>query len=278
MTEALWWIPVVLVSLALFLLMGAGALRIAAPHTRKMMQEQDRLNKKAGTPAVAGSRATPAAGSAEAAGPGPAPNYHWVGNVALAGALIAIFYWRVYEPVSWGNPGFAAVNAWVWTNWLLVLLVASIIAAMVAYNAPWARKHALSVLLRILVFLFFVTGLMDWSYRNIINPTTSTSAAKGVTPPVRSQASCTRENPCTPAMSSDGQTMPLPVRSGTSICFDAAFWQYKAKLGYTTSFGGIEMSPGCTSAGCYMDTFWFKPEGQVPLPKYWFVPQGSTQC
>ncbi len=90
---------------------------------------------------------------------------------------------------------------------------------------------------------------------------------------------CTKSSPCIPFKETDGPTKKVALKEGRSLCFDSSFFKNLPRLGYATSYeGGPEMKPGCTTASCTMDTFWFTPEAGVNLPKYWFVPEGSSQC
>ena len=96
---------------------------------------------------------------------------------------------------------------------------------------------------------------------------------------VAAEEVCTKTRPCSPIQQVDGSTTVVKTKEGTSLCFDSSFFTNLSRLGYTTSYqGGTEMKPGCTTQSCSLDSFRFTPEEGVPLPNYWFVPEGSKQC
>jgi hypothetical protein len=82
---------------------------------------------------------------------------------------------------------------------------------------------------------------------------------------------CSKSHPCTAST----EKVTIPERK--TVCFGAPFPD--ERLGYITSYkGGSEMKPGCTTASCVMDTFRFESQRGLDMPKYWLVPEGSSQC
>lgn len=96
----------------------------------------------------------------------------------------------------------------------------------------------------------------------------------------KSQApvTCTSFERCTPILRVDGSTEPVTTKEGRSLCFDSSFAKNLPRLGYTAYYKGVEKRPGCMAATCKADSFQFRPEAGVPLPEYWFVPEGSAHC
>lgn len=80
---------------------------------------------------------------------------------------------------------------------------------------------------------------------------------------------CTSANPCAPTV---GNVVHVP--QGKSVCFEPFFWSNIQRLGVRTSYKGGSES-GYNSIA---DSFRFVPETGVILPKYWFVPEGSSKC
>lgn len=98
---------------------------------------------------------------------------------------------------------------------------------------------------------------------------------------------CNKSHSCTLLQRPDGSTVSVSIEAGKRVCFDPSFWTNLPRLGFITSFqGGRETRYACTigqvTAGtCDMtvfDTFRFIPEGNVPLPRYWFTRDSGTVC
>jgi hypothetical protein len=120
----------------------------------------------------------------------------------------------------------------------------------------------------------------EQSFVDSVRPRAVKSAQRAMAaqvPPVPEE--CTGSKPCSPVQKADGSTEKTIVKEGRSVCFESSFYSNLPRLGYVTSYKGEpEMKPGCTTASCRVDTFWFAPEAGVPVPKYWFVPEGSSRC
>lgn len=79
----------------------------------------------------------------------------------------------------------------------------------------------------------------------------------------------------------------VAVPEGKLACFDSSYWDNLSQLGFTTSYkGDVWNEFSCTQeqvmAGtCHQrvfDAFRFTPKGAVRIPKYWFVPAGTSTC
>jgi hypothetical protein len=127
--------------------------------------------------------------------------------------------------------------------------------------------------------IIITVGLVWWptgpiqTYKNkpVQTPASSQQAQQRVTPAV-----CTTESPCSALVTATGATEKVGIPQGKTTCFDPEFWTDLPKLGYRTSFKGRDGPMGDTSVSA--DTFWFEPQAGVPVPRHWFVPEGSTQC
>ncbi len=98
---------------------------------------------------------------------------------------------------------------------------------------------------------------------------------------------CAKSHPCALSKQEDGSTEKVTVPEGKQVCFDSSSWDNRSRLGYRTSYqGGPEEEHTCTkeqviSGACHeprSDAFRFVPEAGVIIPRYWFVPEGATQC
>ena len=146
--------------------------------------------------------------------------------------------------------------------------------ALIALNAKALGTAVAStlhfVLAGVMLLLFVVLPFIGW-----VNEDSPPPAPKAA---MRSEEGCTKLNPCTPLRRADGSTEKVHMKGETSLCVDDSFFANLPRLGYVTSYQGTEKNPGCTTVSCKSDTFWFTPQAGVPVPKYWYVAEGSTKC
>lgn len=211
-----------------------------------------------------------------AAGPpaGPAEKSWFVKyqlSIALILAGAAIFFWGLYTP----GLKLRQVGDWSWDNWFWLLVFGGILIALSRLNAKalgeLAKKLETGTIIALLLLFFGFPmwfGIMDF-FSPLQHP-----ARHATQLPV----TCTSFERCTPILRADGTTELVRMKEGRSLCFDSSFAENLSRLGYVTSYKGVETASACTAASCKMDSFRFTPESGVRLPEYWFVPEGSAHC
>src|SRR6266446_90884 len=103
----------------------------------------------------------------------------------------------------------------------------------------------------------------------------------------RAPSGCAVGHPCSLELVGDGSTKVVSIPVGYSVCFEGWFWNHIPKLGYMTSYqGGPEKKFECTledvtGGKCrkrMADSFRLVPEKGVPVPRYWFINEGESEC
>lgn len=175
-----WVIGVVLLLSVLAIVIGY---RLSKPHSRKIRRQQAHINSRVGAQqpaaaqAVAGNQPQPDARSVR--------DYAWVWTVMLAIAAFAVLYFWVYQDPVWGNAlsGASALNTWVWSHWLGILVLAGLLWTIVELNST-DLGGAAHVLRRMLLWgvlaLFIGTWILSW-----FEPTQKTVAASAQRAPVQ---------------------------------------------------------------------------------------------
>ena len=167
------------------------------------------------------------------------------------------------------SPSVATVVKAVWDYWLWILVIWGIFIALIEVNGwpkglHWVTSGVVVLLFIVLPFI----GLVNEPPKPVRSAAT-----------LPSPEACTKSRPCAPLQQADGSTEEVLTPVGKSLCFDDSFFANVSRLGYATSYqGGTEMSPGCTTVSCKMDSFRFTPQPGVGVPKYWFVREGASRC
>ena len=191
----------------------------------------------------------------------------------LVGAVIGV--WFVWQFLSTGSltslssPSLATVWETTRNLYLWVLFLWLVLGLVILFKGGEHSGALQSVLAGIMVVLFIVNPIIVEVMDAGKQPAASTQR--------QSAPECTAKNPCTLQKKADGSTVPvkIPEPVGTEkygVCFDKVFFLNRDHLGYHTSFAG--RSDGDTSIG---NVFWFTPEKDIPLPKYWFT-KSKTDC
>lgn len=196
---------------------------------------------------------------------------HWA-SIVLVFAGAAIFFWGLYTP----GLELKQVGGWSWNHWLPLLFFSGILITLSRLNAKalgdLAKKlETGTIAAGLILFIGFPVwfGIVDF-----FSPSQHSTPHTSMQPPM----TCTSFERCTPILSADGSTELVRTKEGRSLCFDSSFATNLPRLGYVSYYKGVETAPGCTATSCKSDSFRFKPEAGVRLPKYWFVPEGSAQC
>lgn len=138
-----------------------GFLRSLSGHSKKMAEEQARLNKKMGIVDHAVS-ATPAAKSEDGVlgrmWTKIAPNSL---NILLVLAGLIVLYFGLYSS-SWETPQLASTNDWSQSHWVWLLAFWGVLAALIALNAGKSTKTLQLVLIGIVLMIFVGLPTIDW--------------------------------------------------------------------------------------------------------------------
>ena len=280
--NTLYWLLGVAAFLFLAIVGGIVLLRTGSSHSKKMLTEQAKLNRRNGIqPPDA-----PKEKSGEEKSEGKIMKvlkwllkHFWTAVLVLAG--LAIFYFGMYTP-SWDSPSLASTVAWARAHWLAVLAFSSIIFVLTTIYEKVLKEvgEGLQWVLGVALFMLFI-GFPIWVW--LVEPSKPVASAVS-----QMQRQCTARQPCA-LEESDGSTDRVPVPPGKTVCFEKSFWEDLPRLGYRISYqGGVERQYSCTpaqaasggvcnSSGSF-DVFRFVPETGTRLPKYWFAPIGTRQC
>lgn len=188
---------------------------------------------------------------------------HWLSIlVAVAGIGLALWAFTAeVRPTDAGN--------WSWKYWLPLLIIWGTLAALIALNQEklgTASKVLQSILATGMFAALVVLPLVNYFWGEEPG---QRRPAKAATAP-----NCTSASSCTHVRSPDGMTKKVSIPNGKSVCHDPEFWANLPRLGFKTTFkGGPERGVDVPA-----DTFWYEPEPGVSIPRYWFVPEGSTTC
>ena len=260
MNETLAVVLAIILSLLLLPFFVISYLRVAGPHSRKMAREQAEVDKK-------NNRATSEAPVASTASGGRRLERltpYWPSILIVVVGAAAV-YWgfqntqiRPTDAGSWGQK-----------SWLPLLIIWGIFIALVEVNGWPKGLHWVTS--GVVVLLFIVLPFIG----RVNEPPKPVRSAATLPSP----EACTKSRPCAPLQQADGSTEEVLTPVGKSLCFDDSFFANVSRLGYATSYqGGTEMSPGCTTVSCKMDSFRFTPQPGVGVPKYWFVREGASRC
>lgn len=217
-----------------------------------------------------------------------AMKYLWPAAVVIGCVVLAIVLWMAPSGTL-EAPSVADVVEQSRKFWLWIIILWGIGHALIGLNSSTLGRAApvLHWVLPVVVFfLFAILPIIGWASDSKTaaevkaEKEAAAKAALAPTPapaprarsPVRAVEVCTEEKPCTLRLLADGSTEKVRRREGTYLCFDRSFYTNFEQLGFVSSYNGVETSPGCRSASCNLDTFWFTPEEEVDLPKYWDVP------
>jgi hypothetical protein len=208
----------------------------------------------------------------------------WSIALGLAGLVIVGF--GLYGS-SFESPSLVAAAGWVRNHWLWLIILWAIIAALIALNTTGAVAKTLQwVAGSVMVSLFIVFPLLVWTgFGGEKQPEQRQPTANASLHQRPALTDCTAHQPCSLTVQKNGSTEMVSIPPGKDACFDLSFWGNIGRLGYKTSYRGIETEYRCTreqvlSGACtkqVMDSFRFTPEAGVEVPRHWFVPLG-TQC
>ncbi len=160
---------------------------------------------------------------------------------------------------GWSSPSLATVRDWVWSSWLWILIVSTVLYVATSFipKVGGTIKYIVAVGA---VSLFTVIPLLAW----VTAPNGSDQQRSAMA------TECVAGRPCALQQQTDGSTVPVRIPDRYGVCFSQVFHQHRDKLGYRTSFLG---SPSSDGIG---DTFWFTPEKGIPIPQYWLSKAGSS--
>lgn len=262
------------IALILFLLVGyIVVIRVAKPHSKRM----GRNGAQPGAPAV-GARAPAASAAAPKGRFGWIAEYLWTILLVVVG--LVVFFQGIYSS-EWKTPSFSAVGSWSWGHWLQLLVLWGIGSALLALNKEklGAAVSALqSLFTGIAVMAFLVCPVIGW-----FEGSSSAPKPQTVKKPV---VECSKVHHCVLHEQDDGSTERVSVPKGKALCLDGSSWDNRDKLGLRSTYqGGAEVAHTCSkgqviSGTCRepnLDSFRFVPKGEVRIPRYWFVPEG-TEC
>lgn len=205
MTDALQWIAVLLTATVVILVVSVVALRAAGPHSRKMAEEQNKLNRKARAPEPS----VAAASTAKAAV--PESSYRWGRTTAaLFVAALAVFYFLVYQKPEWSNLSASELYALAWDRWWGIIALAGILWLLIELNA--ARLGGAARVMRILllggVLVIFIGSLILSRF----TPTVTASAAQAAAANVSSGSSAPSPIVLHIGPAEESQRVPVPYQ------------------------------------------------------------------
>jgi len=189
-------------------------------------------------------------------------------NITLAIIGLALVSWVFFSSTNVEVPSVVQISRDKWFPIILCCILAVIITAI--NKKEWV-KSAWGFVTFALVGVYVVLPIIGWA--------TSPKATSETVP--AAEPGCTTKHHCTPALQPDGSTEITKIEEGKSVCFSKSYYANLPRLGLTTSYLGspMENPTNCTaSSRCDRDAFQFHPEPGVPVPEYWFVQFGSSQC
>ncbi len=167
---------------------------------------------------------------------------------------------------SW-SPSIGDVWEWAMAGWVWIFILA-FITWLVSYfvsekEKKWDKALKTVAIMLPVIFVGLWLGNMVWGESSSSQQVQKTASQE-----------CTSASPCTTTLRTNGSTDRTNIPQGKSVCFEPFFWNNIQRLGYKTSYKGGDVG----GTGVSADTFWFVPEGEMKVPRHWFVQESATQC